>query len=252
MDKWTKTKKSTIISCPIPRNTNRRGHCAAPPSDPHPSYRLRRLARRRSSRRHHRSLDKRHSHERYHDSRSWVLRQNTHGRTHHRKSGICHESRGAHELRRPGGVRDRHSEVPTIRGDRPSAHASRKLRRNLEAHWRASKCGTSRLSGHRLPRHRGHGLLHSPTTDAVNTPRAPPTRSPDPFGGVFAFSKEKALTRGQVLFLVTPRGVGLASRVAVAPLGLATASRFRLVSEHRSGVRLPDASKTVCLLEVTQ
>lgn len=45
--------------------------------------------------------------------------------------------------------------------------------------------------------------------------------------------------RNEVIFLVTPWGVGLASRVAVALLGLATVSRFRLVTEYRSDVRLP-------------
>jgi hypothetical protein len=48
--------------------------------------------------------------------------------------------------------------------------------------------------------------------------------------------------------MVGPTGLGLASRVAVAPLGLATASRFRLLPEHRSGVLvLPQAKQLACL-----
>ncbi len=56
----------------------------------------------------------------------------------------------------------------------------------------------------------------------------------------------------EAVFLVTPRGVGLGSRVVVTPLGLATASRFRVVAEHRSGVRHPDGHAAGHVLGVTQ
>lgn len=46
-------------------------------------------------------------------------------------------------------------------------------------------------------------------------------------------------------FLVAGAGIGLASRVVDTSLGLATASRFRLVTEYRSGVRFPTYAKSL-------
>ncbi|OGN29129.1 MAG: hypothetical protein A3A33_02600 [Candidatus Yanofskybacteria bacterium RIFCSPLOWO2_01_FULL_49_25] len=40
------------------------------------------------------------------------------------------------------------------------------------------------------------------------------------------------------------KGIGFDSRLAVARLGLATASRFRILAEHRSGVRFPTQAKS--------
>jgi len=41
----------------------------------------------------------------------------------------------------------------------------------------------------------------------------------------------------------TRSGLGFGSRVVVTPRGLATASRFRLLPEHRSGVLAPTQAK---------
>ena len=43
-------------------------------------------------------------------------------------------------------------------------------------------------------------------------------------------------------------GIARTSRLAVARLGLGTASRFRLLTKHRSGVRFLHVSKTICSL----
>ncbi len=53
------------------------------------------------------------------------------------------------------------------------------------------------------------------------------------------------------LFLVRIRGNSLASRFAVAKLGLGTASLFGLLTSHRSGVRFPDAKRAGALLILT-
>lgn len=47
--------------------------------------------------------------------------------------------------------------------------------------------------------------------------------------------------------MVGPTGLGSSSRVAVAPLGLAAASAFRLLTEYASGVlALPQAKQLAC------
>ncbi len=50
--------------------------------------------------------------------------------------------------------------------------------------------------------------------------------------------------------MVRREGIGLGSRRAVALLGLATASRFRLLAKHRSGVRFP--ARADCLARTKQ
>jgi hypothetical protein len=53
-------------------------------------------------------------------------------------------------------------------------------------------------------------------------------------------STDENLTYGGFLFPdERDTGISLDSRLAVARLGLGTASRFRLLAQHRSGVRFP-------------
>lgn len=52
-------------------------------------------------------------------------------------------------------------------------------------------------------------------------------------------------------FVVTPRRIGLASRVVDTPLGLATASQCSLVFAHGSGVRFSDGHAAGHVLVVT-
>jgi hypothetical protein len=59
----------------------------------------------------------------------------------------------------------------------------------------------------------------------------------------FTTQKIKKLLQNRRSFLVRRAGIGFGSRVVVTPLGLATASRFRLVPEHRCGVRSPTQAK---------
>ena len=69
----------------------------------------------------------------------------------------------------------------------------------------------------------------------------------------YSYSKAIAsLSEDKVTNTVTPPGIGLASRVVVTPLGLATASPCSLVFAHGSGVRFPGGHAAGHVLVVTQ